>query len=214
MYAKRARQLTRRAFHDDGANMRIIAINHLTLDGVMQGPGDADEDRRGGFTLGGWAAPRNDQAMLEAIGKRMPKSDGGMLLGHLSYESMLSAWNARGGPYKDALNNIRKYVASNSSSTSLPWPNSILLHGDVPAAISDMKSKSDGNLVIMGSGELIRSLMPHDLIDEYLLMIHPIVLGSGRRLFEQGIPPTGFTLTSSTPTSTGVILCAFEPARS
>lgn len=194
--------------------MRIVAINHLTLDGVMQGPGDAGEDRRGGFIHGGWAAPRNDQAMLEAIGKRMPKSDGGMLLGRLSYELMLSAWNARGGPYKDALNNIRKYVVSNNPTISLPWPNSNLVHGDIPMAIADIKSKSDGNLVIMGSGELIRSLMPHGLIDEFLLMIHPIVLGSGRRLFEHGGPTTEFTLASSTPTSTGVMLCAFESTRS
>jgi len=194
--------------------MRIIAINHLTLDGVMQGPGDAGEDRRGGFTLGGWAAPRSDQAMLEAIGERMPKSDGGMLLGRVSYEAMLSAWNARGGPFKDALNNIRKYVASHDSTTSLPWPSSILVHGDIPAAVADIKSRSDGNLVIMGSGELIRSLIPHGLIDEYLLMIHPIVLGSGRRLFEHGVPHVDFTLASSTATPTGVILCSYELRRS
>jgi dihydrofolate reductase len=194
--------------------MRIVAINHLTLDGVMQGPGDAGEDLRGGFVHGGWAAPRNNQAMLEAIGRRMPKSGGGMLLGRISYESMLSGWNAKGGPYKDALNNIRKYVVSHDSTTNLPWPNSILVHGDIPAAVADIKSKSDENLVIMGSGELIRSLIPHRLIDEYLLMIHPIVLGSGHRLFERGIPPTDFTSVTSTATPTGVILCSFESPRS
>jgi dihydrofolate reductase len=191
--------------------MQITVINHLTLDGVMQAPGDANEDTRGGFAHGGWAAPRNAPEMFAAIGERMAKPNCGLLLGHFSYDGMLSAWNARGGPFKEALNQMHKYVASASATTKLPWPNSTLLHGDVPAAVADLR-KQEGQLVIMGSGQLIRSLMPHGLIDEYLLMIHPIVMGTGRKLFDQGVAATDLKLVSSVATATGVIIGTFEPA--
>lgn len=191
--------------------MRIVVINHLTLDGVMQSPGRPDEDTRGGFTHGGWAIPGNDAAMFQAVGERMGKPDGGMLLGRRSYEDMLAAWNAKGGPYKEGLNNARKYVVSSSSATRLEWPNSTLVHGDIPAAVAELKQSSGGNLVIMGSGQLIRSLLPHGLIDEYLLMIHPLVLGSGKRLFEHDDHITKLKLTGSTATTTGVILAVYKP---
>ena len=191
--------------------MRTVVINHLTLDGVMQAPGRPDEDTRAGFSHGGWAVAGNDQAMATAIGERMAKPDGGLLLGRRSYEDMLTAWNAKGGPYKDALNTARKYVASSSSATRLDWPNSTLLHGDVPAAVAELKQKSGGDLVIMGSGQLIRSLMPDALIDEYLLMIHPLVLGSGRRLFEHSDHLAKLRLVASTATTTGVILATYQP---
>jgi dihydrofolate reductase len=96
--------------------MRLVVINHVTLDGVMQAPGRPDEDPRGGFSHGGWAIPGNHEAMVQAIGERMAKPDGGLLLGRRSYEDMLAAWNARGGPYKDALNTAPKYVASGACS--------------------------------------------------------------------------------------------------
>jgi dihydrofolate reductase len=99
---------------------------------------------------------------------------------------LLASWNFQGGPFKDALNNAQKYVASHSPATRLEWPNSTLLDGDVPAAVAALKQAPSGNLVIMGSGELIAALMAADLIDEYLLMIHPLVLGTSRRLFPEG----------------------------
>src|ERR1700726_2796795 len=148
--------------------MQIVVINHITLDGVMQAPGRPDEDNRGGFSHGGWAIPGNDQLMGQALGERMGKPDGGLLLGRRSYEDMLASWNAQGGPYKDALNTAPKYVASTSSATRLDCPHSPLLHGNPPAAVADLKQGSPGALVIMGSGRLIRSLLPHGLIDEYL----------------------------------------------
>lgn len=191
--------------------MRIVVINHLTLDGVMQSPGRSDEDTRGGFTHGGWAIPGNDAAMFQAIGERMAKPGGGMLLGRRSYEDMLASWNAKGGPFKDGLNNAPKYVASSSSATKLEWPNSNLLHGDVPSAVAQLKENPGGNLVIMGSGYLIRSLIPHGLIDEYLLMIHPLVLGSGMRLFEHDDHVARLKLIGSTATATGVILATYQP---
>jgi dihydrofolate reductase len=192
--------------------MRIVVVNHLTLDGVMQGPGAPDEDERGGFTHGGWAGPGNDPAMFQAVGERMGRPGCGLLLGRRSYEGMLSAWNARGGPFKDALNGMSKYVASSSSTTKLDWPNSTLVHGDVPEAVAELKRSEEGNLIIMGSGQLIRSLIPLGLIDEYLLMIHPLLLGSGQRLFEHEDQTAKLKLVDSTATGTGVILATYKPA--
>src|SRR3954451_45358 len=112
--------------------MRLVVINHITLDGVMQSPGRPDEDTRGDFSHGGWAISGNDEVMDQALAGRMGKPDGGLLLGRLSYEGMLASWNARGGPYKDALNSAPKYVVSRSSATRLEWPTSTLVHGDIP----------------------------------------------------------------------------------
>jgi len=192
--------------------MRIVVINHITLDGVMQGPGRPDEDTRGGFTHGGWAEPGSDRATVDATGERMGKPDGGLLLGRRSYEDMLTTWNDKGGPFKDGLNAAAKYVASSSSTTQLEWPNSTLLHGDVPAAVAELKRKPGGNLVIMGSGQLIRSLLPHGLVDEYLLMIHPLLLGSGQRLFDQDDHVSKLRLLSSAATPAGVIIATYQPA--
>jgi dihydrofolate reductase len=192
--------------------MRVVVLNHITLDGVMQSPGGPDEDTRGGFRHGGWAVPGNDEVMARALGRRMGKADGGLLLGRRSYEQMLAFWDAQGGPYKDALNDAPKYVASRNPETRLDWPNSTLLRGAIPAAVQELKQGQAGDLVIMGSGELIRSLLPHDLIDEYLLMIHPLVLGTGRRLFEHEGHVAKLRLISSSATTTGVILATYQPS--
>jgi dihydrofolate reductase len=191
--------------------MRLVVINHITLDGVMQAPGRPDEDTRGDFSHGGWAIPGNDEVMGHALAERMGKPDGGLLLGRRSYEDMLASWNAQGGPYKDALNNAPKYVASTSSATRLDWPNSTLVYGDIPAAVAELKQNTAGDLVIMGSGQLIRSLLPHGLIDEYLLMIYPLILGSGQRLFDHDDHGAKLRLLGSTATTTGVILATYQP---
>jgi dihydrofolate reductase len=193
--------------------MRLVVINHLTLDGVMQGPGRPDEDTRNGFGHGGWAIPGGDEVIGRELGARMGRPDGGLLLGRQSYEGMLAFWNAQGGPYKDALNAAPKYVVSSNPATRLEWPNSNLLHGDVPAAVVELKQSITGDLVIMGSGQLIRSLLPHDLIDEYLLFIHPLVLGSGQRLFEHENHLVKLRLVASTATTTGVIIATYRPER-
>ena len=192
--------------------MRLVVINHITLDGVMQSPGRPDEDTRGGFSHGGWAAGRTDVVIARALGQRMAMRDGGLLLGRLTYEELLASWNARGGPYKDALTSALKYVVSSSPATRLDWPNSTLLSGDITAAVADLKRCSTGDLVIMGSGHLIRSLLPHGLIDEYLLLIYPLVLGSGQRLFEHDQHVTELRLIDSTTTTTGVIMATYQPA--
>jgi len=195
---------------------RIVVMNHVTLDGVMQGPGRPDEDTRGGFTQGGWGSRSTSagDAAGKAMGERMAAGGGlaGWLFGRRTYEALLATWNARGGPFKESLNNSPKYVASTTLGEPLPWPNSTLLGGDVAEAVGALKARSDGVLAIMGSGELIGSLMGADLIDEYLLMIHPLVLGSGRRLFPANVHVT-LRLTDSVATATGVVIATYEPAR-
>jgi dihydrofolate reductase len=195
---------------------RIVVMNHVTLDGVMQGPGRADEDTRDGFTQGGWASRSitPDDATGKTMGERMAAGGGlaGWLFGRRTYEDLLATWNARGGPFRDALNNTPKYVASTAASGPLPWPNSTLLRGDTVAAVRALKAQAGGVLGIMGSGVLIGSLMAADLIDEYLLMIHPLVLGAGRRLFPAGVH-VPLRLTGSVSTAAGVVVATYEPAR-
>src|SRR5919197_1645165 len=183
---------------------KVIVMNQLTLDGVMQGPGRRDEDTRDGFDRGGWAVERADDLIVAKMGERMGE-DRAFLLGRRTYEDLLASWNARGGPFKDALNDAPKYVASSNRATRLDWPNSTLLYGDIPAAVADLKERSSANLVIVGSGVLIGALIAADLIDEYLLMIHPVVLGTGRRLFPGGMQAS-LRLVDSTTSSTGVLI--------
>jgi dihydrofolate reductase len=194
---------------------RIVVMNHVTLDGVMQGPGRPEEDTRGGFTHGGWGqrSTMPEDATGKAMGERMAAGGGlaGWLFGRWTYQQLLATWNARGGPFKDALNKSPKYVVSTTLTEPLPWPNSTLLHGEIADSVSALKTRTDGVLAIMGSGELIGSLMAADLIDEYLLMIHPLVLGTGRRLFPEGMH-VPLRLTSSVTTSAaGVVIATYEP---
>jgi dihydrofolate reductase len=183
-------------------------MNHVSLDGVMQGPGRRDEDTRGGFDRGGWATPESDPAMAKAMGAVM---GGGFswLFGRRSYEDMLGHWNREGGPFKEGLNGTTKYVASSNPELALPWPNSTLLSGDVPGAIAELRARPGGSLVIMGSGQLIRSLLPHGLIDELLLMIHPIVLGVGQRLFPDAGAVQPLELRDSAATRSGIVLATY-----
>ncbi len=193
---------------------RIVVMNQVTLDGVMQGPARADEDTRGGFRHGGWGSrsAESSEEVTRAMSDRMVAGGGlkGWLFGRRTYEDLLTVWNARGGPFKEALNDAPKYVASRTLDEPLPWPNSTLLHGDVADAAATLKARSDGVLAIMGSGRLISSLMAANLIDEYLLMIHPLVLGSGRRLFPEGVE-VRLRLAQSVITSAGIVIASYEP---
>ena len=190
---------------------KVIVMNWVTLDGVMQGPGRPDEDTQDGFAQGGWGTAYSDESTVAKVGERMG-GDRAFLFGRRTYEDLLVSWNAQGGPFKDALNNTRKFVASKNPEARLDWPNSTLLRGNVPAAVAHLKQSSDANLVIMGSGVLISSLMAADLIDEYLLMIAPVVLGTGRRLFAGGTHAS-LQLVESSTTSKGVLIATYEPAR-
>ena len=196
---------------------RIVVMNHVTLDGVMQGPGRPEEDTRGGFTQGGWGRRSTvpGDAAGKAMGERMAAGGGlaGWLFGRRTYEGLLSYWNQQpDSPFGPMLNNAPKYVASTTLKEPLPWPNSTLLSGDIADAVGALKAQSAGVLAIMGSGQLIGSLMAADLIDEYLLMIHPLVLGSGRRLFPEKVY-VPLRLTDSVTTATGVVIASYEPAR-
>ena len=185
---------------------KIVVTNHLTLDGVMQAPAGPDEDRRGGFEAGGWAATNNDEVMDRVMGEGMARG-GSLLLGRWTYEAFYAFWpHQTDNPYTEVLNNAQKYVASTTLTEPLPWMNSTLLEGDVGEAVAKVKEQSDKDIGVLGSGELIQSLMQHDLVDEFLLMIHPIVLGSGRRLFRDGGPPANLRLVDSVTTTTGVVI--------
>ena len=189
--------------------MRVLVVNHISLDGVMQSPGRPYEDPRAGFAHGGWAAQANDPAIGAVMGERMGQ-DFAWLFGRRSYDGMLGYWNEAGGPFKDGLNQPTKYVASSNPDANLPWPNSTLLSGDVPGKVAALREQPGGNLVVMGSGQLIRSLLPLDLVDELFLMLHPLVLGSGRRLFDSDGQAHYLRLVDSTATADGLLLATYQ----
>ncbi len=175
---------------------KVFVTEHLTLDGVMQAPARPDEDPRAGFTYGGWAVPYVDPVMASVMAEGMAKGTGGaLLLGRRTYEDFYAVWpNRADNPFTPVLNNSQKYVASTTLRDPLPWMNSTLLQGDAAQAVAELKKQPGKDLMILGSGELAQSLMRHNLIDEYLLMIHPLVLGSGRRLFPDGRAPATLRL--------------------
>jgi dihydrofolate reductase len=190
---------------------RVVVTNSLTLDGVMQAPARPDEDMRGGFTHGGWALPYNDEVMGRVMGEGMAKG-GALLLGRRTYEDFYAVWPNRGdNPYTEVLNNAQKYVASTTLREPLPWRNSTLLNGDAAEAVAALKQQPGKDIVVLGSGALIQSLMRRNLIDEYVLLIHPLILGSGRRLFADGSPFAALRLVNAVPTTTGVVIATYQP---
>jgi dihydrofolate reductase len=190
---------------------RVIVNTSLTLDGVMQAPGRPDEDLRGGFAHGGWALPYNDEVMGRVMGRGMAQGRP-LLFGRRTYEDFAAVWpNRADNPFSAVLNNAQKYVVSTTLSAPLPWTNSTLLEGDAAESVARLKAQSGEDLVILGSGELVRSLMDRNLIDEYVLLIHPLVLGSGRRLFPDGVFAT-LRLLDSVTTTTGVMIATYRPA--
>ncbi len=191
--------------------MNVVVFMNLTLDGVMQAPGRLDEDVRGGFQLGGWAIPYADAAMGRVAGESMANT-GALLFGRRTYEDFYAVWpNRTDNPFTEVLNNTRKYVASTTLKEPLPWGNSTLLKGDAAEAVAGLKKQPGKQLVVLGSGELVRSLMRHNLIDEYVLQIHPLILGSGHRLFPDGGAVTALRLVDSKTTTTGVVIATYQP---
>jgi dihydrofolate reductase len=191
---------------------RVVVFESLTLDGVMQAPGRPDEDVRGGFQHGGWAGPYVDEVMLGVAAEGMSKG-GALLFGRRTYEDFYSVWpNQTDNPFTEVLNNSQKYVASSTLEEPLPWANSTLLGGDVAEAVERVKAQLEKDLVVLGSGELVQTLMRHDLVDEYLLQIYPLVLGTGRRLFRDGSPVTAMKLVDTRTTTTGVVIATYRPA--
>lgn len=201
---------------------KVLASTFVSLDGVMQAPGGPDEDRTGGFSHGGWIVPYGDESIGAAIGELFA-APFDLLLGRRTYDIFAAYWpHFKVDPVADPLsvgaeniarqfNRVTKYVATHSPDT-LTWNNSQSLGADVPAAIRELKQGAGPDLLIQGSSELVQLLLAHDLIDELRLLIYPIVLGRGKRLFGPGSLPTSFRLTRSATSGTGVLLATYERA--
>lgn len=192
---------------------KLVLTTFLSLDGVMQGPGGPEEDRTDGFDLGGWLVPYADDDMGRIVSDWFTRADG-FLLGRRTYEIFAAYWpqvTDTDDPVASRLNSLPKHVASQTLH-ELSWHNSTLVRGDVPREVARLKDATDGELQIHGSGALARSLMQHDLIDEYRLLTYPVVLGRGRRLFADGAPPSALRLLDSQTTSTGVTVSTYHSA--
>lgn len=191
--------------------MKIVVHNNLSLDGVMQAPGGAEEDTRGGFEHGGWAHERGqDPEIMEALTAGFD-DPGPLLFGRRTYQQFHSYWPQQAdNPFTDVLNRARKYVASRTLSEPLPWENSVLLEGDAADAVAEFKREPGKDIVILGSGELVRSLQARDLIDRIELLIHPVVLGGGTRMFAAAGPRSDWRLTGTIVGRSGVILATYE----
>jgi dihydrofolate reductase len=192
---------------------RIVVINHVTLDGVMQAPAGREEDTRDGFEHGGWAAANQDEVMGEYLGRGMSGGPGLMLFGRRTYEHMYSYWPKQtdGNPYTEVLNRSQKYVVSTTLGEPLPWMNSTLL--SAPDDVAEVKRREQKDIVVLGSGELVHALMARDLVDEYLLMIHPLVLGTGRRLFPDHGASATLRLVDNVITTKGVVIARYQEER-
>ena len=190
----------------------LTAVTNITLDGVTQSPGRPDEDTRGGFTHGGWGADYQDDVIAREMGRRMASAKGSLLLGRRTYQDFHSFWPSRtDNPYTDHLDKVTKYVASRTLREPLPWQNSILLQGDAGDAVERLKQRDDQDLTILGSGNLLETLIRRDLVDQYVLLTFPLVLGTGRRLFPDG-KHLHLRLVDSITSPSGVILATYVPA--
>jgi dihydrofolate reductase len=188
----------------------VVVFTSVTLDGVMQSPGRPDEDTRGGFEHGGWGQPYSDPVMASVATEDMAGT-GSILLGRRTYEDFYSFWpHQTDNPYTEVLDNTRKYVASTTLREPLPWRNSTLLEGDAAEAVAALKRRQDKDMVVLGSGELVQALMRRNLVDRYVLLIHPLVLGTGRRLFPDGGAPATLRLVDSRTTTTGVVIATYR----
>ncbi len=193
---------------------KLIVVENVTLDGVMQAPARPDEDPRDGFEYGGWAVPYQDAVSARVAAESMAGTGGALLLGRMTYENFYGVWPKRGdNPYTEKLNNTLKYVASRTLREPLPWMNSRLLKGDVAEAVAALKAQQDGDIAVLGSGDLVQTLMQHDLIDRYMLSIYPLTLGKGHRLFAGGTAYAALRLLDVKPTTTGVLIATYEPAK-
>jgi dihydrofolate reductase len=190
---------------------KVIVSTFLSRDGVMQAPGGPEEDPTGGFTLGGWSVNFWDDSMMQRMGEAMTERFD-LLLGRKTYEIFAAHW-----PYvtddsgADALNRATKYVASRTLK-ELGWTNSVLIEGDVGEEVARLKGGSGPEIQVHGSGNLIQTLLEHHLVDEYRLWTFPVLLGSGKRLFETGTTPGTLRLVDVATSTTGVVMATYEPA--
>ena len=194
------------------AGTRTISVTmNVTLDGVVQGLGRPDEDTRNGFTEGGWGATYQDHVLMEEMSRGMAEP-GEMLFGRRTWQDFIASWSTQtdGNPFTTHMNAVAKYVVSTTLKDADAWQNSTLLAGDGVESVRELKATPGRNLQIIGSAALARSLHAAGLIDTYVLVIHPLVLGNGARLFDETSPRTEFRLVRSVPTTTGVIVARYE----
>jgi dihydrofolate reductase len=191
---------------------KIVVSEFLSLDGVMQGPGSPDEDREGGFDQGGWQMPFNDEEQMKIVSEGIAATDA-YLFGRKTYEIFARYWPSQGDddPFAKTLNGKPKYVASRTLKEPLEWQNSTVLRGDVADEVRKLKEQDGKNISVLGSGVLVKSLAEAGLVDEYWLMICPIVLGNGKRLFRDGFAPTDLELVDSTTNSKGAVMGTYRP---
>ena len=191
---------------------KIVVVENVSLDGVMQAPGRFDEDPRCGFAHGGWAMAYNDSVKGQAMAAGMAEA-GPLLFGRRTYEDFFRVFPGRtDNPFTEVLDNTQKYVASTTLAEPLPWKNSTLLKGDAADAVVRLKEQPGKDIVVLGSGELVQSLMRRNLVDEFILLIHPLIAGSGRRMFADDGTFAKLELAESLPTTTGVIIATYRLA--
>jgi dihydrofolate reductase len=195
--------------------MRIVLSDFMSLDGVVQSPGGREEDTDGGFAHGGWSMPYFEpETMGPAVTETMASTEA-LLFGRRTWQTMAAAWPGRAGdPFAERMNEIPKYVASRTlTQDDLTWPGSTLLPAnDAIGAIRRLRAQSGGAIQVMGSASLAAQLVEHDLVDEYRLMIEPILLGGGKPLFPNDGQARALELVSATTTGTGVLICTYRPA--
>ncbi len=191
---------------------KLIVIEFLSLDGVMQAPGDPEEDTEGGFRYGGWQRPYFDDVLGAAAAEGMAGTDA-YLFGRKTYQSMARYWPAAPSddPYARHLNTTPKYVASRTLQRA-EWQNSTVLGADVAGEVRKLKEEPGGNIAVLGSGDLVQTLIAEDLVDEYFLTVSPIVLGGGKRLFRETEQPVGLRLVECKPTTTGSVMLTYQRA--
>jgi dihydrofolate reductase len=195
--------------------MQIILTDFMTLDGVVQAPGGAEEDTTDGFAHGGWSAKYFDvDVMGPAIDGLLRRSDA-LLFGRRTWQVMAGAWPGRAGdPFADRMNEIPKFVASRTlGEDDMTWNSTLLDAGDAIGAVRELRERDGSGLQIWGSSSLARQLVEHDLVDEYVLMIEPILVGGGKRVFPEDGQARPLELVSATTAGTGVLVCTYRPAR-
>lgn len=191
---------------------KLIVIEFVTLDGVMQGLGSPDEDRDGGFEHGGWAAPYGDEVQQSAALEGM-QTTSAYLFGRRTYDKMLDFWPHQpdSNPMAAHLNATSKYVATRTlASEQLTWANSQVLGGDLAPAVGAVKAGGHGTIGVLGSGALVQQLIALGLVDGYRLFLHPLLLGTGKRLFRELDHPRRLRLNGVEPTSTGVVMLSYD----
>lgn len=191
---------------------KLVANTFLSVDGIMQSPGGPTEDPSGGFTYGGWLPPYVDETFGRIV-LDVHLSAGAVLFGRKSYQILASHWPQvpTDDPISAMLNSVPKYVAS-STQRQLEWHNSTLLTGDVVAAVADLKRQPGGDILLIGSGDFAQTLLRHDLIDVFHLVVFPVLLGHGKRFFVDGATPAGLRLTATRTSATGVAFHTYERA--